>query len=190
MSVHELPPLVRNAAIRHSKEHRERGGVRGALASELAELGYKLQSDNTVAPGKPPADVAAVLGVDPDEQSVVVRARYMRAEGVPIQIATSYIPLSIAEGTPIAEVDPGVGGISSRLAELGHGQARITERIRVRPPTPAEAAFLRMTEDQRVYYIVHTGWTGDDRPVKVNIYVAPTHQWDLVYEYPVEPGAE
>lgn len=187
--VHELPPIVRNAAVRHSRTHREREGGRGALATELADLNYELRSENTVGPGHPPAHVAEVLGVAPDEASVVVRARYMHAEGVPIQIVTSYIPLAIAKGTPIERDDPGVGGISSRLAELGHAQAELEERITVRPPVPQEAAFLRMTEDQRVYEIFHVGWTRDDRPVKVTIYIMPTHQWNLQYRYPVDPSS-
>ncbi|MDP9850237.1 GntR family transcriptional regulator [Streptosporangium lutulentum] len=186
--VHELPPIVRNAAARHSRTHREREGSRGALATELANLDYELRSKNTVGPGHPPAHVAEVLGVAPDEASVVIRARYMRAEDVPIQIVTSYIPLVIAKDTPIEQKDPGVGGISSRLAELGHAQVEIEEHITVRPPVPEEATFLRMTEDQRVYEIFHIGWTHDDRPVKVTIYIMPTHQWDLQYRYPIEPS--
>ena len=184
--VHELPPILRDAARRHSRAHRERGGSRGALATELAELGYELTSENTVSRGRAPGRIAEILGVDPDAVSVVIRDRRMRANGVPIQIVTSYIPLDIAAGTPIEQEDPGVGGISSRLADLGHAQVEIEERIRVRPPTSEEARFLRMTEDQRVYEITHIGWTAENRAVKVSLYVMPTHQWDLRYRYPVD----
>lgn len=192
--VRDLPPLPRHAAVRHSREHRERAGSRGALATELAELGYTMRSDNTVGPGRPPEHVAEVLGVDPDADSVIVRARHMRAvpsggkREVPIQIATSYIPRTIADGTPIAEEDSGVGGISSRLAELGHAQQELEERITVRPPTDREAKFLEMEPGQRVYDITHIGWTADNRPVKVTCYIMPTHQWDLRYRYPVDPS--
>ncbi|MEU1731176.1 GntR family transcriptional regulator [Streptosporangium sp. NPDC020145] len=192
--VRELPPLPRHAAVRHSREHRERGGSRGALATELAELGYDLRSDNTVGPGRPPEHVAEILDVDPEAESVIVRTRHMKvvpsagSGEVPVQIATSYIPRVIADGTPIAESDSGVGGISSRLEELGHGQREIEERITVRPPSPEESRLLEMADDQRVYDITHIGWTADDRPVKVTTYVMPTHQWDLRYRYPVNPA--
>ncbi|MGW4413009.1 GntR family transcriptional regulator [Nonomuraea sp. NPDC004702] len=185
--VHELPPIPRDAALRHSRARRERVGSRGALATELSDLGYQLRSDNANGPGRPPAKVAGILGVDPEAPSVVVRARYMRANEVPIQIVTSYIPLTIARGTPIEREDPGIGGISSRLAELGHAQAEIEERITVRTPSPEEATFLRLDEDQRIFEILHIGWSCDGRPVKVTIYIMPTHQWDLRYRYPVEP---
>ncbi|MFI6396391.1 GntR family transcriptional regulator [Nonomuraea endophytica] len=185
--VHKLPPLLRDAAVRHSRAHRERGGVRGAFASELEQLGYTMDNQTTIGPGRPPAAVAQVLGVDPDSDSVIIRARRMYAEDWPIQIVTTYLPCSIADGTPMAERDPGVGGISSRLAELGHAQADIQEDIDVRPPTSEEARFLRMTPDQRVYEVFHIGSTEDDRAVKVNIYVLPTHQWRLRYRYAVDP---
>jgi GntR family transcriptional regulator len=185
--VHELPPILRDAAVRHSRTHRERSGVRGSLAGELDQLGYTLDSDNTIGPGRPPADVADVLGVDADADSVIVRARRMRAEGVPIQIVTSYIPRDIADGTPIAERDPGVGGISSRLAELGYAQAEIEENLRVRPPAPDEARFLRMTPDQRVIEIFHIGWTATNQAVKINVYILPSFQWNLRYRYPIDP---
>lgn len=190
MYVTELPPIVRDAATRHSRTHRERDGSRGSLATELANLGYHLRSDNAVSLGRPPESVAQVLGVDPKADSVIVRARRMFADNVPIQIATSYIPLAIAEGTPIAEPDSGVGGISSRLAELGYAQADIEERITVRPPTSEEISFLKMSEDQRIYEILHIGWTSDDRPVKATVYVMPTHQWSLRYRYPIEPPSK
>ncbi|TMR97326.1 GntR family transcriptional regulator [Nonomuraea basaltis] len=186
--VHKLPPILRNAAVRHSRAHRERGGARGSLASELEQLGYTLDNQTTIGPGRPPTEVAEVLGVDPDSDSVIIRARRMYAEGVPIQIVTTYIPRSIAEGTPMAERDPGVGGISSRLAELGHAQVDIQEDVDVRPPTDEEVRFLRMTPDQRVYEIFHMGLTRDNQPVKVNLYVLPTYQWRLRYRYRADPG--
>jgi hypothetical protein len=37
------------------------------------------------------------------------------------QLATSYIPWSLAEGTQMAEPDSGPGGSYSRLADIGHG---------------------------------------------------------------------
>ncbi|WP_156056217.1 hypothetical protein [Streptosporangium roseum] len=56
-----------------------------------------------------------------------MRDRRMRAQNVPLQLVTSYIPRFIADGTLIAELDSGMGGISSRLADLGYTQAEIEE---------------------------------------------------------------
>ena len=56
----------------------------------------------------------------------------------------SYIPADLAEGTPIADPDPGPGGIYARLEEQGHTLARFTEDVSARMPTPEEARVLAL----------------------------------------------
>ncbi|MEU4235609.1 GntR family transcriptional regulator [Nonomuraea sp. NPDC026600] len=177
--VRELPPIVRNAQARYATSHRERG--RGAFDVEVKALGREPRVEVRIERVTPPASVADVLGVAADEPSAVARVRHMGADDTPLQVATSYIPLDIAAGTAIEQEDTGPGGIISRLAELGHQQVKVTERVTVRPPTNEEAAYLQMTEDQRVYEIVHTGWTATGRAVEVTFHVMPTHQWTLEY---------
>jgi GntR family transcriptional regulator len=109
----------------------------------------------------------------------------MYANDVPVQRADSWIPGEIAEGTPLAEVDSGPGGIISRFAELGHAQTRITESVRVRRATDEEQSFLQLEEEQFVIEIWHTGWTADDRPVELAIHSVPAHLWVLDYGWPI-----
>jgi GntR family transcriptional regulator len=178
--------IKRNAVARYQRAARERASGRGAFDSEIKALGMTPRSDLTVEQRTPPASVAQILGIGLDTP-VAVRARRMFADDTPVQLADSYIPLDIADGTPLMQQDSGPGGIISRFAELGLAQARITERINVRAPTDQESAFLNMESEQRVYEITHTGWTSDDRPVEVCVHVMPTHLWELDYEWPCEP---
>jgi GntR family transcriptional regulator len=60
-------------------------------------------------------------------------------------------------------------------------------RLGIRPPTSEEAEFLRMSPDQRVLDVVHTGWTAEGRAVEVCLHVMPAHQWNLEYEWPADP---
>jgi GntR family transcriptional regulator len=113
----------------------------------------------------------------------------MYAADTPVQLATSYVPWSIAEGTQLEQTDTGPGGTYSRLAELGHAPARFTETIALRPPTSEEADFLRLSDEQHVLAILHVAWTADKRPVEVTIHVLPPHQWELHYDWPAEPSA-
>src|SRR3954471_771677 len=53
-----------------------------------------------VGRGIAPAETASLLGIEPGDEVVVRRRRYF-AEDQPIEVATSYIPLDVAEGTPI-----------------------------------------------------------------------------------------
>jgi GntR family transcriptional regulator len=49
-----------------------------------------------------------------------VRRRRYLADGQPIEYATSYIPLDVAAGTPIEDVDSGPGGNYSRMEDKGY----------------------------------------------------------------------
>lgn len=187
--VAKLPAIQRSAVSRYSREVRERAGGRGAFEAEIRALGMTPRSDLRVERVAPPEDVAEILGVPADEVSTVVRARRMYADDVPVQLADSYIPLDIAGGTALEEEDTGPGGMISRMADLGHAQVRITERVTVRPPTPEEIAFLDILEDHRVYAVTHVGWTAEGRAVEVCLHTMPTHQWLLDYEWPTDYAA-
>lgn len=185
-----LNKILRDANVRYRKTRRETGPdgapSRGAFASEVKALGMRAGSDVTVDRSAPPAKVAELLGVPVDEDSVLSRARRMTADDVPVQLATSYVPGDIAFGSPLENVDTGPGGMISRLAEMGYAQAEVTEEINVRTPTPEEIEELQLTEDARVYELVHVARTADGRAVEVAIHVMPTHQWTLRYGWTLD----
>ncbi|MGV9315180.1 GntR family transcriptional regulator [Streptomyces sp. NPDC003691] len=180
--------LLRDSTSRYMRVRREEGQARGAFEAEIRHLGMTPSSITTADRIQPPAWIADLLGVDATQVSSVARVRRMLADDVPVQLATSYLPLEIAEGTRLEEIDTGPGGSKSRLAELGHAQDTITEEIAVRPPDEDEIAALDMTEDQRVFEITHIGRTEDGRAVEVTVHVMPTHLWRLSYSWPLGPS--
>lgn len=188
-----LRKILRDANLRYRKSNREQGpdGVpsRGAFASEVKALGMRAGGDVTVDRVAPPAKVADLLGVSADEVSVLSRARRMTADDVPVQLATSYVPGDVAFDSALENIDTGPGGMISRLAELGHVQAEVTEEINVRTPTPAEIEQLQLTEDARVYELLHVARTAEGRVVEVAIHVMPTHQWTLRYGWALDGQA-
>jgi GntR family transcriptional regulator len=183
--VREIPEIHRVAAARYAKAARERDGARGPFDGEIRALGMEPRSETTVEVVTPPAAVAEALQLPPGQPNAIRRARRMFADNYPVQYAPSYIPLEIAQGTAIAEVDSGPGGIISRFAELGHAQVRVTEAVRSRRPTEEEQEFLRLDPDQFVTEIWHVGWTAEDRPVEVCVHAVPAYLWVLEYELPV-----
>jgi GntR family transcriptional regulator len=177
-------PIIRRAAVsRQRRDVREAAGARGAFDSELRSLNLTPKSEVTPEQAAAPAHIAEMLGVD-EGAPVLARRRRMFADNVPVQLAVSYIPWEIAEGTQLAEVDTGPGGVYSRLADLGHAPATFTETMRVRPPEGNEAQALGMDLDQRVIAIYRTARTAENRIVEVNEIVLPAHQWELSYEWP------
>src|ERR1700677_2727507 len=120
--VRELPVIERDAALRF--RIRAEAGARGAYEAELARAGLKSSVDQPdVGLDVPPAEVAELLGI-PEGDTALTRARRMYAmkpddpQRYPVQLATSWLPKDITEGTPIGELDTGPGGTYSRLEEL------------------------------------------------------------------------
>lgn len=179
--VNEIPVINRNAAMRQQRAVREEG--RGAFDAELRKLDLTPRSDLVqVGQVDAPAEAAELLGIDTGAP-VAIRRRQMYANDVPVQLAVSYIPWDIAEGTAIVEQDTGPGGLYSRLADAGHAPVEFEESIVIRTPSEDEADFLAMDAEQRVYVISRTAYDADERAVEVCIHVMPAHQWKLNYRW-------
>lgn len=176
--VNELPVITSDRVRR--QQIRAEGSARGAFGAELAALSPRSESE--VSQGAAPDDVAEVLGA----AGAVIRVRRMFAHDTPVQMATSWYPLDIAGGTPIAEQDPGPGGSYSRLADLGHGPVEFTETVAVRSPEQDETRFLQLDQDQRVLSIRRIAADAQGRVVEVNDIVMPAHQFRLVYRWQAE----
>jgi GntR family transcriptional regulator len=181
--VRPLPVITRHAIER--QRIRETGGARGAFEAELRQLGMTSRSDTEVGEIPAPASAAGLLGIEPGSP-VLARRRSMYANDVPVMLAASYLPLDIAAGTQLAETDTGPGGAYSRLADLGHPLAWLTERVAVRSPDDRETAALGLDDGQRVYAIERTAEDADGRVVEVNEMTLPVHLWELVYRWPAE----
>jgi GntR family transcriptional regulator len=172
-----IPPITRNAAQRYSKTARERSGAGGAYDAQIRALGHTPRVDLVVERAEPPARVAELLGVPPGEASAIVRRRVMWADDVITQLADSYVSVALFGGTVLERVDEGVGGMISRMAELGHPQVRIVEDTVGRPATPDEASELGISEEQFVFYKEHIGYGRDGQALEVTLHIMPQHLW-------------
>lgn len=181
-AVNPIPVIRRESVGRQRRQTRESDQARGAFDAELRAAGFTPRSDVTPEQAAAPAEIAELLGIE-EGAPVLARRRRMYANDEPVQLAVSYFPWDIAEGTQLTEVDTGPGGAYSRLADLGHAPATFRERVRVRPPSNEEAQALNMDLDQRVMHITRTATTAEGRVVEVNDIVIPAHQWELDYEW-------
>src|SRR5688572_24959211 len=111
-------PVRRLASDRFARRHRDAG--QAAFLAEADKAGVTPRVDQIeVSRGAVPEVVRERLKLAEGEQAVIRSRRYL-ADGLPIETAVSYIPLDLAEGTPIAEQDTGPGGIYARMEEAGH----------------------------------------------------------------------
>lgn len=184
-SVHRVPVIRRNAAGRQLRSVREADGARGAFDAEIRALGLTPRSEVTPWRTEAPSPIAETLGVD-EGADVLARQRVMYADDVPVQLATSWIPWDIAEGTALTEVDTGRGGTYSRLAELGHAPTRFSELTRQRIPDADEAEALDMETTGRVFDILRVARDASGRAVEVTVSIVPAHQWEFYAEWDAE----
>jgi DNA-binding GntR family transcriptional regulator len=124
----------------------------------------------SVSRGPVPFDIAAQLGVAPGDEAVI-RDRIMGdpETGQPTQLATSYIPASLAVELPIlAAHNTGPGGIYDRMEEAGFGPIHWAEAIATRPPSPAEASKLRLAPGVALLRIMRLASSPAGQPLEVN----------------------
>jgi len=148
----------------------------------FAQQAWTPRTDVEVGRAAPPGSIARLLNITEGTEAVY-RKRHMFAGDWPVQVAASWIPADLADGTRIAERDTGPGGIYSRLADLGHAPAEFTEEVGGRVPDDEEVNALRIDPDHRVYTITRVASDRADRVVEVNSIVLPSHQWTLAYTW-------
>lgn len=178
--VRPRPPVRRLASDRFARRHRE--GGKSAFLVEAEAAGSQPSVDSLeVREEKATQDISARLG---SVRRVLARRRRYLLDGRPVEFATSYLPHDIAHGTPIAEPNPGPGGIYARLEELGHGLDHFDEEIRARMPTPAEVKALRLASGVPVIHLVRTAYDTEGRAVEVCDTVMAADAYVLSYRLP------
>src|SRR6266516_973816 len=125
------------------------------------------QQIREVATVPAPAEIAELLGI-PVGDPVVVRRRVMLIEDEPAQLADSYYPSEVADGTELAESAPLRGGTIGALERLGHSPARFRETITVRMPAPDEIRTLQLSAGVPVARLLRTTYAAGDRVVEVD----------------------
>lgn len=175
-------PMVRRVASdRFARRHRERGqaafiaeaeGI-GAPGVDELEVGHELASP----------EVRGCLGL-PSRAKVLARRRRYLIDGQPVELAESYVPSSLAKGTPIEERHTGPGGIYARLEELGHELAEFTEEVGARMPSPEERVRLRLPEGTPVLTVRRIAFDTRGFRVEMTDTVKAAPSYLLEYRFP------
>jgi GntR family transcriptional regulator len=178
------PRPARRRIARSRQVHRDE---RGYYFDPSAQTWIALEPP-TISWAAAPHDIAALLGV-PIDEDVLVRNRLMGDPDAraPMQLATSYLPASVARGTRLAERDTGPGGIYDRLEEGGHLLAW-EESVSARMPTPDEALRLHLPKGVPVLRIVRTA-TRDGLTVEVNDTRMSADAFEVGYQITRHPSA-
>jgi GntR family transcriptional regulator len=129
-----------------------------------------------------PGHVGLLLGL-PEGAEAVLRSRRYVLDGKPVLLSRSWLPAQVAAGTPIAQPNPGPGGVYARLAEAGRAPARFREDLRSRMPQPEEAERLAIAPGTPVVDICRVALAADGTPVEVNEMTADSSAYIFRYEF-------
>jgi GntR family transcriptional regulator len=180
--VRKRPAVQRVAHDRFLRRHRQAGNAAYLIEMETAG---RVPEVEILEVGRSTAsrEVAQRLALE-DSAPVLVRRRRYLADGFPMELATSYVPWTIAEGTQMAEPNTGPGGIYARIEERGHQLERFAEEVTARMPSPEEAKALRLMPGVPVIGVVRTAFDSDGHPVEVCDTVMAADRYVLTYELP------
>lgn len=175
-------PVRRLASDRFARRHHDAG--QAAFLADAEKAGVTPSVDEIEVRREPAPDaVRERLKLD-DGADVVARSRRYMVEGVPVEMAVSYLPADLAEGTRIVEQDTGPGGIYARLEEAGHTLDRFTEEITARMPTSDERRRLRLGPGTPVLTVLRTAYDTDGRALEVCDTVKAAPAYVLEYDFP------
>jgi GntR family transcriptional regulator len=177
--VRSRPPVRRLGSDRFARRHEGKAAFTVDMEAENRPFSVDVLF---VGRGRAPADVADRLGVEPGTEVVVRRRRYL-ADGQPIEYATSYIPVDVAAGTPIEDVDSGPGGIYSRMEDKGYEFERYEEEITARMPAEEDVRALDLPAGAPVLHLIRTA-IASGRPVEVCDTVMDAAAFVLQYSLP------
>lgn len=130
----------------------------------------------------PPASVAEALELAEGVRVVTRRRRYV-VDDKPVQLATSYYPETLVEGSAITEINTGEGGAYARLKELGYEPTKFHEELRIRMPRDSERKTLDLAQGTPVVLIMRAAYTADDQPVEINEMVLDSAAYVLAYKF-------
>ncbi|MEV6670242.1 GntR family transcriptional regulator [Streptomyces sp. NPDC051162] len=130
--------------------------------------------------------VAERLRIGAGDRVLCTQYEYL-ANRHPVQLATSWEPLAITEGTDVVLPERGPyarRGVRGRLAAIGIRVVRAQELVGSRPATTPEAEALGCAAGQCVTVIERTHFDGDGRAVETSDIVVRADRWRLEYDIP------
>ncbi|MCG3043594.1 GntR family transcriptional regulator [Streptomyces sp. S1A] len=136
----------------------------------------------STATGAPPR-IAERLGIGAGDRVMCTRYEYL-ADRRPLQLAISWEPLALTEGTEVVFPERGPyarRGVRERFAAIGLPVARATELVGSRSATSAESQALGCSPGQCVTVIERTHHTADGRAVETSDIVVRADRWRLEY---------
>jgi GntR family transcriptional regulator len=133
---------------------------------------------------EPPDDVAEELGIDPGEVALR-RSRVIVENDEPVEIVTSWYPVSLARGSKLAVARPIRGGAHAELKRLGVEIRDAEETVSAWMPTADEAKTLQLPPSTPVLHLLRTVFDVQGHRVEVEQSVYSSALYQFRYHLPL-----
>jgi GntR family transcriptional regulator len=144
------------------------------------EVSASLRKPTSTAPRveiKTAESVAEDLQLEPDSE-VVIRQQQRYIDGIPFSMQISYYPMRFVEEGAIRLIqasDIEEGTVAYLRSKLELSQVGYRDRIKVRAPDAAEAAFFKLPDDGRVavFEVRRTAFGQQRSPIRLTVSIYP-----------------
>jgi GntR family transcriptional regulator len=163
----------------------EESGPAGLPGEHARKVAWEHQTEQVA----PPPAIARRLGATAATALVTMTRYLLTADGEPVQLATSYEPAGLTEGTAIAlpEQGPLAGrGVIERMRVIGIEVDQVMEELSVRQSLVAEAAALALPPGATVLHVERVHLSGGE-PVETADIIIPAGRFGLRYRF-ARPG--
>lgn len=133
-----------------------------------------------VAVVEPPYEVSQALGLENDGQALL-RKQILMLDDEPTELARSYYPLELAEGTIMMERRKIKGGTPTLLAERGFPPRAFVDEVSSEIPTEEEVVALELPKDMPVMMTFRIVYSDDERPIEVSLLAKAAHKYRMRY---------
>jgi DNA-binding GntR family transcriptional regulator len=117
-----------------------------------------------------------------DGTPVVARKRVRSIDGEPFNINDTYHTMEVAGNTAVMNPVDIPGGSNSVIEAIVGPEVRALDEFFVRMPKPQEVQRLKLSPGTPVAIHYSTGYTADDKIVRVEYFVLPGDRHVIVYE--------
>jgi GntR family transcriptional regulator len=161
------------------------------LAGPPSGLAGQVSWEHQTQPLVPPPHIARRIGLAPGAPATATRS-LLTADGEPVQLAVSYEPPGLTEGTAVAlpEQGPLAGrGVIERMRAAGIEVDQVLEEVSVRSALAAEADALAIPAGAPVLLVERVHLAGR-RAVEAADIVIPAERFRLRYRFALDPGPD
>jgi GntR family transcriptional regulator len=131
--------------------------------------------------GPAPADIAAVLGIEPDEHAVIREWTSTDNGGHVREMHTSYLAAATARGTLLEAHDTGMDAVYAHLNATA-GPLRFTERVSARMPIREEATALDLPDGTPILRTLRLTHAEDGHVIEASETRMPADTTELDYD--------